>query len=222
MGHHTGIENGTQDRYFNGAAHWGESFNNGAYPNVGGFYTADYPVQGGFHLFTLIWTEDSVAMYLDSIAQPYFQLSLRDKDINRPGHYFNHPFYLVLNLSVGGFFPGMPAAEKYPALITADNPSFRRVTALPADGTEADGSALGEQERRMPAASRVTNRMSRPRISRSGRMKAMQSRISERPSERSLSRSGKDAKREKPPTSATSAAASGLSLKNFIVISPSP
>lgn len=148
MGHHKGIENGTQDRYFNGAAHWGESFNNGAYPNVGGFYTADYPVQGDFHLFTLIWTEDSIAMYLDldkskkskeeSVfpdAEPYFQLSLRNKDINEPGHYFNHPFYLVLNLSVGGFFPGMPAAEKYPALITADDPSFQRVTALPADGS---------------------------------------------------------------------------------------
>ncbi|MBR1515932.1 MAG: glycoside hydrolase family 16 protein [Paludibacteraceae bacterium] len=148
MGHHTGIENGTQDRYFNGAAHWGESFNNGAYPNVGGFYTSDYPVQGDFHLFTLIWTEDSIAMYLDldkskkskeeSVfpdAEPYFQLSLRNKDINEPGHYFNHPFYLVLNLSVGGFFPGMPAAEKYPALITADDPSFQSVTALPADGS---------------------------------------------------------------------------------------
>lgn len=139
MGHHTGIENGTQDRYFNGAAHWGESFNNGAYPNVGGFYTADYPVQGDFHLFTLEWTEDSIAMYLDKDkypnASPYFQLSLRNKDINEPGHYFNHPFYLVLNLSVGGFFPGMPAAEKYPALITADDPSFQSVTALPADGS---------------------------------------------------------------------------------------
>ncbi len=135
MGHHTGIENGTQDRYFNGAAHWGESFNNGAYPNVGGFYTADYPVQGDFHLFTLVWTEDSIAMYLDSITQPYFQLSLRNKEINEPGHYFNHPFYLVLNLSVGGFFPDMPAREKYPLLITADDPSFQRVTALPADGT---------------------------------------------------------------------------------------
>lgn len=135
MGHHTGIENGTQDRYFNGAAHWGESFNNGAYPNVGGFYTADYPVQGDFHLFTLVWTEDSIAMYLDSITQPYFQLSLRNREINEPGHYFNHPFYLVLNLSVGGFFPDMPAEEKYPLLITADDPSFQRVTALPADGT---------------------------------------------------------------------------------------
>lgn len=139
MGHHKGIENGTQDRYFNGACHWGESFNNGAYPNVGGFYTADYPVQGDFHLFTLVWTEDSIAMYLDQDkypeTAPYFQLSLRNKDVNQPGHYFNHPFYLVLNLAVGGFFPNMPAAEKYPERITFDDPSFQRVTALPADGT---------------------------------------------------------------------------------------
>ena len=139
MGHHYGIENGIQDRYFNGACHWGESFNNGAYPNVGQFHTWDYPVQGDFHLFTLIWTEDSIAMYLDKDVypdtEPYFQLSLRGKEINEPGHYFNHPFYLVLNLSVGGFFPDMPAAEKYPAVISADDPSFQRVTALPADGS---------------------------------------------------------------------------------------
>lgn len=139
MGHHKGIENGTQDRYFNGACHWGESFNNGAYPNVGGFYTADYPAQGDFHLFTLVWTEDSIAMYLDQDkypeTAPYFQLSLRNKEVNQPGHYFNHPFYLVLNLAVGGFFPNMPAAEKYPERITFDDPSFQRVTALPADGT---------------------------------------------------------------------------------------
>lgn len=139
MGHHKGIENGTQDRYFNGACHWGESFNNGAYPNVGGFYTADYPVQSDFHLFTLVWTEDSIAMYLDQDkypeTAPYFQLSLRNKEVNQPGHYFNHPFYLVLNLAVGGFFPNMPAAEKYPERITFDDPSFQKVTALPADGT---------------------------------------------------------------------------------------
>ena len=135
MGHHSGIEAGTQDRFFNGACHWGESFNNGAYPNFGQFYTADYPVQGDFHIYTLEWSEDSIAMYLDTIAEPYFQLSLRGKEVNEPGHYFNHPFYLVLNLSVGGFFPNMPAAEKYPEVITADDPSFRQVTALPEDGT---------------------------------------------------------------------------------------
>ena len=139
MGHVNGIKAGTQDRYFNGACHWGESFNNGAYPNYGQFCTADYPLQGDFHLFTLIWSEDSIAMYLDQDrypeTEPYFQLSLRGKEVNQPGHYFNHPFYLVLNLSVGGFFPDMPAAEKYPELITAEDESFRKVTALPEDGT---------------------------------------------------------------------------------------
>lgn len=139
MGHVNGIKAGVQDRFFNGACHWGESFNNGAYPNYGQFCTADYPVQGDFHLFTLIWSEDSIAMYLDQDkypeVKPYFQLSLREKEINQPGHYFNHPFYLVLNLSVGGFFPDMPAAEKYPEVISDDDPSFQRVTALPADGT---------------------------------------------------------------------------------------
>ena len=139
MGHHTGIELGIQDRYFNGACHWGESFNNGAYPNYGQFNTSEYPVQGDFHLFTLIWTEDSIAMYLDRDqypdVAPYFQLSLRGKEVNEPGHYFNHPFYLVLNLSVGGFFPDMPAAEKYPKVIPSDDPSFLKVTALPEDGT---------------------------------------------------------------------------------------
>ena len=151
MGHVDGIKRGVQDRYFNGACHWGESFNNGAYPNFGQFMTADYPVQGDFHLFTLIWTKDSIAMYLDldkrektaslkeeSIfpeAEPYFQLSLRGKKVNEPGHYFNHPFYLVLNLSVGGFFPNMPAQEKYPEVIPPDDPSFLKVTALPEDGS---------------------------------------------------------------------------------------
>ena len=29
----------------------------------------------------------------------------------------------------------MPTAEKYPEVVTADDPNFLRVTALPADGT---------------------------------------------------------------------------------------
>ena len=139
MGHKDGIDKGVSDRYFNGAAHWGESFNDGKYPNKAGVCEAPYPVQGDFHLFTVIWTEDSLAMYLDQDqypeVEPYFALSLRNKEINEPGHYFNHPFYIVLNLAVGGFFPGLPMPEKYPEVYTADHENFQKVTALPADGT---------------------------------------------------------------------------------------
>lgn len=139
MGHKDGIEKGVSDRYFNGAAHWGESFNDGKYPNKAGVCEAAYPVQGDFHLFTVVWTEDSLAMYLDQDqypdVAPYFALSLRDKSINQPGHYLNHPFYIVLNLAVGGFFPGLPMHEKYPEVYTADQENFQRITALPIDGT---------------------------------------------------------------------------------------
>ncbi len=139
MGHHVGIENGTQDRYFNGAAHWGEAFNDGKYPNTSGMMTADYAVQGEFHLFTVIWTEDSIAMYLDQDkypdVKPYFALSLRNKAVNEPGHYFIKPFYFVVNLAVGGFFPALPAPEKYAPVITADCENFQKITALPTDGT---------------------------------------------------------------------------------------
>ncbi len=139
MGHADGIKAGLQDRYFNGAAHWGESFNNGKYPNTAGVMTADYAVQGGFHLFTVAWTKDSIAMYLDQDkypdTKPYFELSLRDKSINKPGYYFNKPFYFVVNLAVGGFFPALPAPEKYAPVITADWENFQKITALPADGT---------------------------------------------------------------------------------------
>ncbi len=139
MGHQDGIAKGLQDRYFNGAAHWGESFNDGRYPNKAGVCEAPYSMQDGFHLFTLVWSEDSLAMYLDQDrfpeAAPYFQLSLRDKALNQPGHYFNKPFYILLNLAVGGHFPGMPTSPKYPDRVTADDPNFQRISALPADGT---------------------------------------------------------------------------------------
>ncbi len=141
MGHKDGITNGTQDRYFNGACHWGESFNNGKYPNMGKSSVAPYAIQGDFHLFTLIWTPNEITMYLDQDkypnAKPYFSLSLKGKCKNQPGHYFNKPFYLVLNLSVGGYFTGLPAPEKYAKLITDDWENFVKITdtALPKDGT---------------------------------------------------------------------------------------
>ncbi|MGM9831905.1 MAG: family 16 glycosylhydrolase [Paludibacteraceae bacterium] len=139
MGHKNGIEAGTQDRYFNGACHWGEDYNAGQYHFAANNVTAGYPVQGGFHLFTLLWTPDTIAMYLDQDrypdVEPYFSLSLAETEVNQAGHYFRHPFYIVFNLGVGGFFPDMPMPEKYPALVTDEDPNFQRISALPADGT---------------------------------------------------------------------------------------
>ena len=139
MGHSDGIKDGKQDRFFNGAAHWGEDFNGGNYPNDVSMCTTNYSLQNNFHLFTVIWDKEKIEMYLDldkhPDEKPYFTLDLTKKKKNEPGRYFCKPFYFVVNLAVGGFFPDMPAAEKYPAVITANDPSFQKVTALPTDGS---------------------------------------------------------------------------------------
>lgn len=145
MGHANGIRDSIQDRYFNGACHWGEDFNNGAYPNLAMNFTADSTLQDDFHLFSLVWTPDSVQMYLDRDqnpdVKPYFSLATTYKGIeNDPGNYFNHPFHIIINLAVGGAFTGLPGSdtEKYPEVISEDWKNFQHILqtgALAEDGT---------------------------------------------------------------------------------------
>lgn len=141
-GHANGIKDGIQDRYFNGACHWGEDFNGGAYPNFGMNNTAEESIQGEFHTFTLIWDKEAIRMYLDldknPDAKPYYNLPIAGKKKkNAPARYFCKPFYITLNLAVGGYFTGIHEDEKYPAEISADSKNFQKITALPKDGTPA-------------------------------------------------------------------------------------
>ena len=81
MGNATGISRGTQDRFFNGACHWG-FYKDGAYPNYARSTTNSYSLQDGeFHIFTLEWDEEYVTMYLDHDkypnAEPYYKMGHR-------------------------------------------------------------------------------------------------------------------------------------------------
>lgn len=142
MGNVKGIENNTQDRFFNGACHWGEDFNGGKYPNLGMAATSDYGMQDGFHIFTLYWTPDSLKMFLDQdkypTVLPYFKMGIKgDGSANTPSRYFHKPFYLIANLAVGGHFTGLGAPSKKAWNISSKNKNFRNITALPQDGTPA-------------------------------------------------------------------------------------
>ena len=121
----TGIANGTQDHYFAGAMHWGP-YNNGNHPMYAADYTAAYSVQDGeFHLYTLIWDEQKVSMYLDldkyPSATPYFEMNIDDvSQNNSPGNYFHKRFFLLLNLAVGGSVPGIYDANAITAMNNGD------------------------------------------------------------------------------------------------------
>lgn len=120
MGHQTGIQNGTQDRYFNGACHWG-FYKDGNYPNYARSSTWDYSLQGDYHIFTCIWNNDRVAMYVDKdqypTREPYYEMSLTDYSGDwAVGNYFHKPFFILFNLAVGGNFPGIWDANGISAL----------------------------------------------------------------------------------------------------------
>ncbi len=109
MGNKAGIAKAVQDRYFNGACHWGENWNGGRYPNKGISTTNEYSLQDDFHLYTLYWTADSINMYLDLDkhpgSKPYFNMPLEGDSLpNQTSRYFRKPFYILFNLAVGGTF----------------------------------------------------------------------------------------------------------------------
>jgi len=112
MGNSNGIRNKTQDRYFNGACHWG-FYKNGAYPNYAKASTWNYSLQDDeFHLFTIIWDEERIRMYVDMDkfpdVRPYYEMEITSTDGDwAVGHYFHHDFFILFNLAIGGHFTGI-------------------------------------------------------------------------------------------------------------------
>lgn len=124
MGNVNGISRGTQDKYFNGACHWGENWTYYAKDN-----TAAYSLQDDFHLFTMIWDEVAIKMYLDLDKYPnnapYFEMKIDGQRVaGQVSHYFHKPFSFLFNLAVGGNFTGITG-----------NSNISKITALPVDGT---------------------------------------------------------------------------------------
>lgn len=110
MGHSNGINNGVSERFFNGAAHWGEGWPNASYARD---CTKSYSIQDGeFHLFTLIWDDDELSMYVDldkyPVQTPYYKMDINySADSAHPYNYFHKDNFIIFNLAVGGNFPGI-------------------------------------------------------------------------------------------------------------------
>ncbi|MBS0000434.1 MAG: family 16 glycosylhydrolase [Cyclobacteriaceae bacterium] len=76
-----------------------------------------YPdLTGRFHIYTLLWEENRIIWLLD--YEPYLMISRQEF----PGTYlFNEPFFLRVNLAVGGNFAGLPNSNtEFPANLVID------------------------------------------------------------------------------------------------------
>ena len=118
MGNSNGIKNGTQERYFNGACHWG-FYRDGAYPNYAKSSTWSYSLQDDdYHLFTMVWNEQELRMYVDldryPDSAPYYNIGIEPEAIDNDwatGLYFHKNFFILYDLAVGGNFPGIWNAD---------------------------------------------------------------------------------------------------------------
>jgi len=76
----------------------------------------------GFHTFRLDWSQNSLAWSVD--GKVYERRT--PADVNGHQWVFNHPFFIILNLAVGGSFPGDPnSSTPFPNTLVVD---YVRVT----------------------------------------------------------------------------------------------
>jgi len=84
----------------------------GSRPLVSGAYSDD------FHVFAVEWDSTAVRFFVDS-SPPY---TVTRAEVERYGPWvFDQPFFVVLNLAVGGTFDGNPASDaSFPATMLVD------------------------------------------------------------------------------------------------------
>ncbi|NEA37170.1 discoidin domain-containing protein [Streptomyces sp. SID13031] len=95
-----------------------------AYNGAGG-YGGTYGLPGGadfanaFHTWTMLWNSTSITYQVDGTT--VFVVDKAQLEATRGPWIYDHPFYLILNLAVGGDFPGPPnAATPFPARMLVD------------------------------------------------------------------------------------------------------
>ena len=70
---------------------------------VGGSHSIDQPLSDDFHVYAVEWEPEEIRWYFDDLN--FFTLTPDDV----PGEWvYDHPFFMLLNVAVGGYWPGYP------------------------------------------------------------------------------------------------------------------
>ena len=107
---------GKQPNVVYGTAHGGGT--GGHWSNGGSRTLPNGSFSDDFHVFAVTWTPDSIQWSLDGV--PYHSVTPNEL---KPGQSwaFDHPFFLLLNVAVGGNWPGSPdATATFPQQMTVD------------------------------------------------------------------------------------------------------
>jgi len=59
-----------------------------------------------FHTFSLVWDESSLTYLIDDKQYAYYEKGENGKDASHKGWPFDHEYYLIINLAIGGMLGG--------------------------------------------------------------------------------------------------------------------
>lgn len=98
------IAAGVANRRVGAAVHWDY---NGSQADYGRDYTSATDLHTDFHVYRMTWDPQFIRITLD--GQPYFEFAISNIE-GASLHEFHHPYYLLLNLAVGGSYTGVGSA----------------------------------------------------------------------------------------------------------------
>lgn len=104
----------------------------GGNPLTGEFTLPDHQLfSDGFHVFAVEWEADAIRFYVDN--KLYETQTAANLPSSKPWA-FNHPFFILLNVAVGGYWPGNPdETTAFPTSMLVD---YVRVYRLEKGGEE--------------------------------------------------------------------------------------
>lgn len=92
------------DNTIHSTLHWGP-YIDGGHPSYGQSYTLPSGIfADNFHIIETIWNEDSVATFCD--GELFYIIDISAQDLEA----FHNEFFMIINLAVGGNWPGSPDA----------------------------------------------------------------------------------------------------------------
>jgi beta-glucanase (GH16 family) len=133
-------QNGANVMTVSGSVHGPELFAPIDVPSTG-FLPVPGGDDDGFHVYAVEWDPDSVVFLVDDT--PYFKITPARRS-SAAKWVFDHPFFIILNLAVGGLFPGAPnATTPLPQALTVD---YVRVSDRVGDGGIAADAATPDSD----------------------------------------------------------------------------
>jgi len=101
---------------------------------IGGNRTIGSALGDAFHTYAVDWSPNLIVWYLD--GSEYFRVT--PSNINGNTWVYDHPFFMIMNVAVGGYWPGSPnSSTSFPQTMLVD---YVRVSAWNSGGTT--GNAL--------------------------------------------------------------------------------